>query len=312
MTRVELEPLSRIAITISAYRSDDSVLSLLERLRSSPARFGALIIVDSMGSGRIAHALEQQPLPYPAHYFSAETNLGSAGNLAERLRLAGETSCAWAYCVNHDGDPKPERIAELLQVAERESSSAPKPVGAVYPLRRLVNRDRAYDVTGRFRVPVTAVRTRRPPQAETLPVHWSSSNGALYSLAPVRRGLLPWADLWMGYEDLGYGWLLERNGYRQLLASTVVVDDGYEYSRQAALWVTKKPAWYAYYYARNFLLVTRRTRQPGLASAAVWARVLCEYGAIALFRDEKAQRLTLLSQGILDAVRGRAGKHRLP
>lgn len=312
MTGSELEPLRRVVLAISSYKNDASVLGLLARVRSSGAPFGAVLVVDSLGTGAVEAALQQVPLACPTRYVSADTNLGSAGNFAERLRLAGSFDLDWVYAVNHDGDVRPEAIAELVRIGARERLRSQKPVGAVYPLRRLSSRDGAYDITGRFPVPLTAVRAKSAPNDATVEVYWSSSNGALYSLAPVRQGILPWADLWMGYEDLGYGWLLRERGYRQLLASSVVVDDNYEYAQRGGVWVTQKPPWYAYYYARNFLLVSERTHQPFYARTAVWGRVLLEYGATAVFRDRKPERMRLLTYGIFDALRRRAGKYRLP
>lgn len=303
--------LSRVVLAISSYRNDAEVLSLLDQVRAQQARFGAIIIVDSLGTGMLEPRLGSELDGCPLRYCSASTNLGSAGNLAERLRLAGETGLEWVYAINHDGDLRTTSITALLDVAREQQNRQPK-LGAVYPLRRLPNRGGAYDVTGRYRVPVSAIRTRRRPAGPVLDVYWSSSNGALYSLEPVRRGLLPWGDLWMGYEDLGYGWLLHEHGYRQLLATEVVVDDGYEYQKRGGVWITQKPSWYAYYYARNFLVVAQRTHQPAYARAAIWSRLVAELAVTAALRSKKRERLGLLARGMADAVAGRVGKYRVP
>jgi hypothetical protein len=303
--------LRRVALAISSYRSDDSVLALLERTKQAAMGFGAVIVVDSQGSGELEQALSRMTWPCPVTYFSATTNLGSAGNLAERLQRAAQTKLDWVYAVNHDGDLQPSRVASLVEIGEREAGQG-RPIGAVYPLRRLPKRGNSYDITGRFRVPLTAIRRSRRPGPGVLDVYWSSSNGALYALEPVRRGLLPWADLWMGYEDLGYGWLLHQHGYRQLLASDVMVEDGYEYQERRGVWMTQKPSWYAYYHARNFLLVAGRTRQPAYARAAIMARLLLELGVTTALRDHKRERLALTVRGMVDGLLGRAGKYKVP
>jgi GT2 family glycosyltransferase len=299
--------LSQVCLAVSSYRNDVEVLALLERVKAGPGRFASILLVDSLGSGRMPDELASRGWT-DVRYVTFERNLGSAGNLAERLRLAAESGASWVYTVNHDGGADPNAIARLVEIG---ASAGPR-IGAVYPLRRMIHRGDTYDVTGCYRVPLRSVRVKRRPAGGTRDAYWSSSNGALYALAPIREGLLPWADLWMGYEDLGYGWLLRQEGYRQLLALDVEIPDGYEYRRQQGLWLTRKPSWYAYYHARNFLLVARRTRQPLAAQAAVLTRVVLELGVTAALRPNKAERLRYIAEGLIDGLAGRSGKWRLP
>jgi GT2 family glycosyltransferase len=300
-------PLNRVCLAISSYRNDSEVLDRLERIKDFLTHFGRVLIVDSLGTGAVPNAIQERGWTN-VDYVSFDRNLGSAGNLEARLRLAAEYDVDWVYAVNHDGDANPEAMQRLLGVARAAHGN----IGAVYPLRCLPARGNAFDVTGVRRVPFTAVRRREPPPGDTLDVFWSSSNGALYSVTPVRQGLAPWDDLWMGYEDLGYGWLLHRHGYRQILALTVQTTDGYEYRQRASLWITAKPSWYAYYYARNFVTVARRTQQPLTAQAAVLIRVLMEFGVTTVLRNEKRKRLEYTARGLIDGVRGRMGKWRVP
>jgi len=304
-----LPDLSEVTLAISSFRNDAAILALLDSVKQSGARFAGVLVVDSLGTGEILKAIASRGWE-DVDYVSADENLGSAGNLARRLELAAHSRAKYVYAVNHDGAVDPLTVGKLLEVARADSS-----IAAAYPLRRMTNRSGFFDVTGRFPVPLTAMRVQRAPR-EVFDVYWSSSNGALYSLDVVRRGLTPWSDLWMCWEDLGYGWLLRRNGYRQVVVGTAVADDGYEYVRRgvrgAGAWVIRKPAWYSYYSARNFLLVAQRTGQPLHVRAAVLGRVLFEYVLTPLFRDHKLNRLRYVSAGIADAARGRTGKWRLP
>jgi hypothetical protein len=309
--RADLSCLRRVVLAISSYRNDEEVLALLEAARTLDPGFGAIVVVDSQGTGVVDNAVSERDWPCPVTCVSAASNLGSAGNLVERLRLAGETDLDWVYAINHDGDFQPSSVAALVEVGLRERSSR-YPIGAVYPLRRMPNRGGTYDLTGRLPIPFVTLRKKEPPPPTTLDVYWSSSNGALYALDPVRRGLLPWADLWMGYEDLGYGLLLHQHEYRQVVPTDIVIDDHYEFRRPGGIWVTSKPSWYAYYGARNLLLVARRTRQPLYLQAAIAGRLLLELGVTTLIRDHKMERLKLIAQGTIDGVLGRSGKFRVP
>ncbi len=300
--------LSSVCLAISCFRNDETVLRLLDRLAPAGVHYASILVVDSLGTGNLPGKLRTREAAQPVTYECAPQNLGSAGNLALRLELAARTNARYVFAINHDGNASCESIAELLRLAE---TLGPK-LGAVYPLRRMASRGGVFDVTGRYRFPFAAVRRRRPPQAALTPVFWSSSNGALYSLTPPRNGLLPYADLWMGYEDLGYGWLLHEHGYKQYTASGVQLDDGYEYQRSQGLWITDKPAWYAYYFARNLILTAKRTHQPLPVQGLALARVLLELGVSATLRKQKRARLSATLHGLRDALRSRAGKWRLP
>jgi GT2 family glycosyltransferase len=308
--RLDDDELSEVVLAISSFKNDSAILDLLAEVKASGAAFARIIVVDSLGTGAIPRTLSAREWN-DVDYVCADRNLGSAGNLEMRLELAAKTGARFVYAVNHDGCIDPDVVRILVATARADAS-----IAAAYPLRRLTDRAGFFDITGRFPVPLTAIRVRRRPRRGIVEAYWSSSNGALYSLDVVRRGLKPWGDLWMGWEDLGYGWLLRQHGYRQVIVSDAVADDGYEYERRgagtASVWVTRKPAWYAYYFARNFLLVAKRTRQPLTVRAAVVARVLLEYVVTPAFRTDKLDRLRYVSAGIADAVRGRSGKWTLP
>lgn len=301
----------KVCLAVSSFRSDDSVIKVLGRVAAeAPDLFQTIFVVDSLGTGAMAARLAD--LPIPVRYECATENLGSAGNLARRLELAAQTDAEFVYAVNHDGEVDAPGVRTLLSIAEGR-----RRLGALYPLRRFTARDGTYDLSGTARYPLRAIATVRAPRAALVPVHWSSSNGALYSLEPVRAGLLPPADLWLGYEDLAYGWDLEADGYEQFIVPSVVMNDNYEYeartAQRLAVPLTDKPAWYTYYFARNLLKVARRARHRPLGTRTLAAaRVAAEYAVVLVGRKEKARRLGYLTAGVVDAVRGRSGKWRLP
>jgi rhamnosyltransferase len=300
----------RVWLAISAYRSDQAIAALLaQAAASSSSLFERIVVVDSQGSGAIPRLLEQRQWPY-VMYYSASDNLGSAGNLALRLRLAAEGGCEYVYALNHDGAIDVACIHKLVEFAQRRGR-----IGAVYPLRFLTSR-RLYDLTGIAEGPVHLRGTKSVPAEESIPVTWSSSNGALYALAPVRNGLLPRSDLWMGYEDLEYGQQLRHHGYEQFILTTACVEDNYEYRSQKLFgrrfYLSDKPAWYAYYFARNLILISRGRSCPLRERFTVATRLAQEVLLTTLFRDRKFVRYRMLGAGVLDGLRGRTGKGRLP
>lgn len=300
-----------VCLAISSFRNDEAVTRLLrDATRDDAYPFAEILVVDSRGTGEIPRLIESQGWKNVT-YHSADVNLGSAGNLAKRLELAAELDCKYVYALNHDGYLDSAVIAELVKAAE----ALPK-VGAAYPLRYLAQKHEADTSGRRGRIPMPNLGRSSVVDEEPYPVFWSSSNATLYALEPVRKGLLPWADLWMGWEDLGYGWLLRNSGYEQVVVPTAVWRDDYEYRPHRVLGrtlhLTQKPPWYAYYQARNLLLIARRLHSPPTEYAVLTLRLLMEVGATALFRNDKLTRYRLLAAGVLDGLRARAGKGRVP
>lgn len=298
-----------VCLAVSSFRNDREVAALLEEVRSPEYPFSQVIVVDSLGTGAIPRLIAERGWDNVT-YRSYDFNLGSAGNLCERLRLAARTEADYVLAVNHDGLIDPKVVATLLR-----SASGLDRVGALYPLRYVSARGQ-FDLTGQQALPLPARLVSRPPAAELVEVHWSSSNGALYSLTPTRRGVRPWAGVWHGWEDLEYGWALGRHGYRQFIVTGAVVADNYEHVERRAggkrLFVTDKPAWLAYYQVRNLILATRRHRASWPYYGVVAGRVLLECGLTAVFRSDKARRYRFVLQGVIDGLRNKGGKGRWP
>jgi rhamnosyltransferase len=306
------EPLAGVALAISSFRSDEAVLRLLRTaFEAGKPRFGAIIVVDSLGSGAIPELAEREG--WAIRYVNSETNLGSAGNLDLRLRTAAELGFEWCLALNHDGEIDPEKVLRLVEHGRSRSR-----VGAVYPLLRFVRAGGKPD-SPRPSFSTFGVLGRKPSSAETGPcveVAWSSSNGALYRLDAVREGVRAWPQLWMGYEDLALGWELKRAGWTQLLCSDVEVADDYEFAavrlpgREVHL--AAKPPWYSYYQSRNLLLIAAGTQGAAVSRASALFRFLTDVGLIVALRDRKIERLRLLLRGFVDGLRGRTGKGQVP
>jgi GT2 family glycosyltransferase len=298
--------LGRTVVAVSAFRSDAAVLALLERIfAEGGTRAAAVIVVDSLGDGGLARAIADRG--WPVRYENAAVNLGSAGNLARRLQLASEVHGArWCFAVNHDGAFDRGMVEKLVGRGEQG-----KRVGAVFPRRVMTDRGNCVLRPHRH---VFATPRFGPDDSLPQEVAWDSSNGALYALQPIRQGLLPWADLWMGWEDLAFGWLLRRHGWTQLYSPDAEIHDNYEYARVSLfgrqLFITRKPAWYAYYVIRNLLLIIRRTDGGWAAWRFFATRLARELLFTLLFRSEKRRRLRLLWRGLTDGLSGVTGQGR--
>lgn len=297
--------MSRVALAISAFRSDDDVIALLDTVfAGGRSPFAAVIVVDSLSSGRIERTIAERG--WDVRFWNAPTNLGAAGNHAKRMELAAATDAEWCYCLNADGELRFDTIAALLDSARGQDR-----VGAVYPRRFRPNRGNSWEAPRTSFLPLpTRVRTDREPAGDR-DVLWSSSNGALYHLAPARAGLFMPTQIWMGWEDLAYAWVLWRAGWRQILSERASITDPYEHRRVSVLgrelYIHDKPPWISYYTVRNLILVVRMAGFGVKGWLAVLLRYTQEMGIALVFKDRKLRRARMLTKGLIDGLRGRTG-----
>jgi GT2 family glycosyltransferase len=286
-------------LAISSYRNDQAVMRILEQAHGSErGNVERVVVVDSEGTGAIPRLIEERGWN-DVTYQNYGYNLGSGANLRERLRIAAEGGADYVYALNHDGDFVAETLGKLLEAAE----SIPN-LGAVYPLGYMQRVGR-YNLTGTREWPLPAKLTLKAPSEALIEAHWSSSNGALYSTRPAQEGVLPWGMMWMGWEDLEYGWRLSDHGYRQLIVRDAVFRDRYEYRKGRFGPAVDKPAWRTCFFARNLMLAIRRTRNRPTYYAVAAYRFAREAAVILLARREKRARLAALWRGIADGVETR-------
>lgn len=289
----------KVWLVISSYKNDDDVLRILDQVHAfDRTLFDGILVVDSMGTGAIPQLLERRGWD-DVIYRSYDYNLGSGGNLRERLRLAMEGGADFAYAINHDGHVDADVVSALMRAADSLEN-----VGAVYPLGFMTSAG-LYNLTGTRELPLPAKLASAPPAEPLTDVFWSSSNGALYSTNPVRRGIFPWPALWMGWEDLEYGWRLRDHGFRQVIVSAAVYRDNYEYAQTWVGNVIDKPVERTYYNFRNLLLAIRRSRNRPTYYAVAAYRVILECGVIVLARDSKWKRFQELAAGLLAGLTAR-------
>ncbi len=302
--------LPRVALAISAFDSDESVLEILRKVFATGPAFAEVIVVDSLGSGMIERKL--QKTGWPVRYINSGANLGSAGNLDLRLRTAAETDCDWCFAINHDGEIDLAKVTKLLG-----HGSAEDRIGAVYPQLRHPAAGNRIDAARHGFAPFANHREVETASAGSCtPVAWSSSNGALYNLRAIRSGIQVWPELWMGWEDLALGWLFGAQGWVQLRCSDVVIADNYEYRAVSIFgcdqFIAAKPSWYLYYQLRNLIIIARRSRGEASSGWTVIRRGLIDVVLIIGFRDRKWERLRLLGLGVVHGLLGRSGKGPVP
>lgn len=296
----------RVWLAIASYRNDYEVLQTLEKVQSLPEKiFDRILIVDSDGTGDVPRAIVQRGWR-DISYYSYPVNLGSGANLRERLRIAAEYGAHYVYAINHDTGVDLHMVATLLQAAEKIEN-----LGAAYPLAYFSDVGR-YNLTGTRELPLSRRFVASVKAGPLIDVFWSSSNGALYSTEPAKQGVLPWGEMWMGFEDLEYGWHLSDHGFRQVIVRDAVFDDNSEYITTRLGHLTNKPPWRAYCFARNLIMAVRRCRRQPLFEAVTAYRMILEAALILFVRPHKLVRLRYFWLGIIDGIRGSGVRQGIP
>lgn len=300
-----------VVIAISAFRSDTEVISLLESIFAHPhPEVRAVIVVDSLGNGIIAEIAATRK--WPLWYENASTNLGSAGNLARRMELAAETGAEWCLCLNHDANWEVDRLSAMMSAAR----SRPR-VGAVYPMLDHSPREPRWEDGRRHFRPSAGTRLSEiPKDGPTAEILWSSSNSALYSLAPLSENIAVMGDLWMGYEDLAYGIALRQGGWIQLSCRSAQLTQVFDYVPRRFFWRTlhipDKPIWYSYYNIRNLILIWRQYGARVLPLKTVWSKLIQSCLRTLVFEDKSIARLRMIFRGVLAGIRNERGKGPFP
>jgi GT2 family glycosyltransferase len=299
------DPLARVVLAISAFRSDAEVLAHLEGLfAGADSPFAAVVVVDSLSSGAIGAAIRERG--WPVRFWNADVNLGAAGNHAKRMEIAAGYEADWCFALNADGELSLDAIRALVACGDRGDR-----IGAVFPRRLRPKRGNSWEGPRRRFLPLTKASAPEPLAGEAEEVLWGSSNGALYSLQPPREGLYIWTDLWMAWEDLAYSWLLWKHGWKQILCREAVFVDPYEHRPVNLLgwtfYIHDKPSWISYYSIRNLALIVGRTGMGSRGWLVVLWRWFQESLLALLYKRSKRRRLLILWRGLCDGIRGRVG-----
>jgi GT2 family glycosyltransferase len=297
----------KVAVAISTFRSGGPVIAMVDRIIEEQWPVFAVIVVDSLANGELGRTLDSKKSSLVLTYENHDRNLGSAGNLQRRLELAAAMGADFVLALNHDAAVTRDIVEKLCR-----HTTLPN-LGALYPLRFRTGKG-FYDMSGESAFSFRARGPQTRPAADLLEVYWSSSNGALYALAPLReKNLKPAGELWMGWEDYDYGHRLHQNGYRQYIVTAAETVDNYEYKQQQLLGskitLADKPSWYLYYSVRN-LLVINLYRLPGLRKGLktlIWAGSMLLH----VWSSGPAKRLNAFSMycgGLRDGLLNRRGK----
>ena len=297
----------KVGVAISSYQSDDEVIFLLKKIASELWPVDGILVVDSLGSGKIKDYIINTQINN-AEYMNFDVNLGSAGNLQKRLILSAGKGWDFVLALNHDALVTKTTLQELLKYTGITN------LGVLYPLKHYPSKE-FYDYSGTREIgPWRSFGHKTPPKDQLIPCIWSSSNGALYNLKPIREGILPNGDLWMGWEDYLFGLDLRKAGYEQFLVSNSICEDNYEFTERRIgfkkIMLSAKPDWYHYYRTRNLWLIVFYFHPSVLRLLRILFRTIIEFVIICLGWSQIGIKKSLKLQfmGFIDSCKKITGK----
>ena len=243
----------KFGVAISSFKSDDSVIYLINKIKSEDWNIEKIIVIDSLGSGKIINHIKDNNLSNFVDYYNYNENLGSAMNLQYRIEKAYKLDIDFVLTLNHDAFVSKEIFDTLVNNSKKVN-------GAVFYCLRYFPKKKIFDLTG-LKEPsfLPSNGPKIQPKSKIISCVWSSSSIALYSTEPFSKNIKPDGSLWMGWEDYLYGIQLQKNGYKQYIVSEAFTEDNYEFEAKKIMGkkvhFSNKPHWYYYYRGRNLLLI---------------------------------------------------------
>ena len=302
----------KFGIAISSYKSDNSTISLIEKIYSEKWNVEKVIVVESLGSGYIKSFISDNDISNFVDYYNYNTNIGSAKNLQIRMEKAYELGLDSVLTLNHDAIVT-EKIYDVLVKNAKEIKGA-----AFYSLKYFSNK-RIFDLTGTKEPGVLqSFGPKRQPLTNRIPCIWSSSNVALYSTEPLSKNIKPNGSLWMGWEDYLYGLQLHKNGYSQYIVSETYTHDNYEFEQKRIMGkkihLSDKPHWYYYYRGRNLLLITLYIEFSFVRLLRISIRLFLESIAILIgtLKNRPLKAVLYFVTGICHGITNKRGKWKVP
>jgi rhamnosyltransferase len=280
-----------VAAVVVTYRPDPGVTSGLAEIAS---QFARVIIVDNHSDDEMLAILREFAAGGDNVELVANAeNVGVAAALNQGCRRAEEQGAAWVVMFDQDSLP----AADLLFCLAAEWDRHPE-------------RDRIALAGVNFRT--ASGRTLLREGTGLADARTVITSGSLLNLAAWRQAGPFREDFFIDEVDHEYALRLRRQGWQVKVTRRVLLDHDLGSPRRRQAWqpiVSHHSAVRRYYMVRNrFLLAREHVGVDPRFVCGQLARSLRESATILLFEPDKKAKLRAMSLGLLDGIRGRAGR----
>lgn len=280
-----------VTAVVVTYQPD---LGVTARLAGIASQFASVIVVDNHSDDEIRAVLRELAAGGDnVHLIANEENLGLAAALNQGCRHAEERGAGWVVMFDQDSLPAADLLVCLAAEWDRHHE-----------------RDRIGLVGVNFRT--ASGRTLLPEGTGLADARTVITSGSLLNLAAWRQAGPFREDFFIDEVDHEYALRLRRQGWLVKVTRRVLLDHDLGSPRRRQAWqpiVSHHSALRRYYMVRNRLLLAREHLgvDPRFVCGQL-ARSLRESATILLFEPEKKAKLRAMSLGLLDGIRGRAGR----
>lgn len=281
---------TRVAALVMTFHPDRDVI---DRLADVRPQVGRLFVVDNGSAAEELAPVRGWVTANDVELIGNERNLGTAVAINQAARLASDQGFDWLLTLDQDTVVTPTLVADLLRAARMYNPR--RPVGVAGPTAEN-QRDPRCD--GR-----AAVRRR---------VLFTS--GSLIRLDAWRSAGPLLEDWFIDMVEAEFCLRIARHGYAVILACGASIEHSIGRPTRHRLLgrevsTTNHPAWRRYYLTRNRVLTWRGYWRHAPAWVAFdafghWRDTLF----MALFETGRAQKLKSTRRGLVDGLRGRAGR----
>jgi rhamnosyltransferase len=290
-------PARGVCAVLVTYHPDGG---LADRLAGLVPQVGATVLVDNGSTAPISALVKELTSAFDVTVIDNGANLGIAHALNVGVEYAIERGFSWALLMDQDSVADADMVAELLAV----QTAFPDP-----PRLAIVG-PRFRDTSGRR---IEAVRIG-PPGETWQEVEMVITSGSLLSLAAYAAVGPFRTDFFIDYVDEEFCLRARAAGYhiietrRALMSHSIGTQSSHRVGR-ATRWTTNHSADRRYYIARNNTVLLREYGTAGRGSWR-WKSItrcvrLCK--RIALFEDDKWQKICAVGAGWWDGMRGHMG-----
>lgn len=263
-----------------------------------------ILVVDNAsndGTGDIFRSNRTRTFPKIC-YFELSENTGGAGGFQAGMELALKGGADWIWLMDDDAEPRPEALAELMQVA--------KDPGNIYGSLATTGNETAW------------LTTLLGPPARTVSMVADVPEAASVQMLPflgflIHRDLvskigLPDAGFFIAADDVEYCIRARRAGAQIIVAGKSHIEHPKSRPYQIrlpgyTLTGLELPPWKRYYDTRNRLLIARRHYGMKLYTQTIPGS-LVRMLATLLKEPHRLAQLRAFSAGFIDGVLGRKGR----
>ncbi len=278
-----------------------------QALQAQKRPIDEIVVVDNGSTdGSTELLLQQSPKPT---ILSLGENLGVGAAFSAGLKYALGRGYDWVWLFDHDSQPAPDALKQLLEAHERLTPAHNIGILSCLPVHRETGAE-YHGMVWRHRLCLA------PESVTSSPVYFAdsvASSGSLVRAEAVRKTGFPRDDFFIDYVDHEFNLRLRRHGYQIAVVRQSVLSHRIGQPRLVKLGRRQRvrgqePSWRLYYAARNQTITVWHLTGGFWPRAFLLLDMCKRAGGVILWDPDKGRRLRCLLLGFFHGIANRRGK----